>query len=466
MATIKKDDVLLLLNEAVKIAAAVVPGLTFVGVGIDLLSRAGNAAKAIKDNAAVSTKINTDVQEILDKYSEKEDILKAFAKTADGAKKKGKLLLSKKKAPKNCLYANFIKYVKNSIDNDISKFINDLCKYDLTTDMQTTIKNIFKELVQIVNDALAGTLSIETKTAVKSINQHTDDKIDTSTEVIIREIKKIAPATATQSDEPKPPITLPQTQPYSPKASDIIKPASAPADARYDTTGIKYYTFGSYPHEWNGEDKPILWRKLGRTASDDTVLLMSEYILDCAQYHHDEEDEEISWETSDIRQWLNGTGQGSYYDGERQESFFEMAFKKPEEKELIQKAANGDKVFLLSVEEAIKQLFFKSDSEINGNTVNINRATHGTEYARIEKDDGCELYVFTVDDNKTNYKGQFKDYADNSWWWLKDITLSGGFSFAARVHSDGAVDGHDNEIFDINVLGINEGVRPCVRVRL
>ncbi|MDR3263266.1 MAG: DUF6273 domain-containing protein [Clostridiales bacterium] len=469
MARINKSDVLLMITDAMKLAAAAVPGLSFVGVGIDLLSRAGESISDSKEKTAVSTNINTAVQGILEKYQkdEAEKIAAAFFKTADGKNNKKKAFSIKKKTTKGCLYTDFIEYVKKSVKNDIDGFINDLPEYGLTSDMQTTIKEIFDGLANVVNEAVAGTLSQADKAAVMTTTgvaeQSTDKILDKGNE-ILKKSDSIAPAAAVQSVQGQTIIALPQTPAYSPKASDIIKPASAPSDARYDTTGIKYYTFGSYPQGKNGESKEILWRKLGETEPDGTVLLMSEYILDCAQYHDDEEEEEISWETSDIRQWLNGTGQGSYYDGERKRSFFETAFQKPKEKKLIQKAANGDKVFLLSVEEAIKELHFKADGDIRGCTVNINRATHGTEYAKAKKDYGCKLNVFTAEQNRTEFKGLFKDYVGNSWWWLKDARFIGGWTRAANVYDDGEV--YDPGISDDDSVSDDGGVRPCVCVRL
>ena len=70
---------------------------------------------------------------------------------------------------------------------------------------------------------------------------------------------------------------------------------------------------------------PIIWRVL--EVSDGTALLFSDKVLDCVPYHTEYED--VFWEASDLREWLNETED----NGSR--SFAEMAFT-PEELQSIQ----------------------------------------------------------------------------------------------------------------------------------
>ena len=59
--------------------------------------------------------------------------------------------------------------------------------------------------------------------------------------------------------------------------------------------------FGSYPQEKDGTEKPIEWMVMKKERNK--VLLLSKYILDVKPYN--EKCEEVTWETSDIRNWLN-----------------------------------------------------------------------------------------------------------------------------------------------------------------
>jgi hypothetical protein len=113
---------------------------------------------------------------------------------------------------------------------------------------------------------------------------------------------------------------------------------------------VQYFKFGSYYQENSSEKTPIEWLVLKKT--DSKVLLLSRYGLDCKQYHH--EYACMTWEKSDLRNWLNG-------------EFLSNAFSPAEQEKIaVTKLANDDnpvygtfggantedRVFLLSIAEA------------------------------------------------------------------------------------------------------------------
>ena len=59
--------------------------------------------------------------------------------------------------------------------------------------------------------------------------------------------------------------------------------------------------FGNYPQDKDGTEKPIEWIVMKKEGNQ--VLLLSKYVLDAKPYNKEWED--VTWETSDIRQWLN-----------------------------------------------------------------------------------------------------------------------------------------------------------------
>ena len=63
----------------------------------------------------------------------------------------------------------------------------------------------------------------------------------------------------------------------------------------------KTIEFGNYPQDKDGTEKPIEWIVMKNEGNQ--VLLLSKYVLDAKSYN--EEWEDVTWETSDIRQWLN-----------------------------------------------------------------------------------------------------------------------------------------------------------------
>ena len=108
--------------------------------------------------------------------------------------------------------------------------------------------------------------------------------------------------------------------------------------------------FGNYPQEEDGTEKPIEWIVMKNEGNQ--VLLLSKYVLDTKPYN--KESKAVTWETSDIRKWLNN-------------EFYTTAFNKAEkgriqttliknEDNFETKTSGGndtkDKVFLLSQKEA------------------------------------------------------------------------------------------------------------------
>lgn len=76
-------------------------------------------------------------------------------------------------------------------------------------------------------------------------------------------------------------------------------------------------TFGSYPQsDASGNTKELIeWIVLDRQG--DKTLLLSKYILDCKCYNNKFED--VTWETSSLRNWLNSDFYDNAFNGSEQE---------------------------------------------------------------------------------------------------------------------------------------------------
>ena len=184
--------------------------------------------------------------------------------------------------------------------------------------------------------------------------------------------------------------------------------------------------FGNYPQEEDGTEKPIEWIVMKNEGNQ--VLLLSKYVLDTKPYN--KEWEKVTWETSDIRHWLNN-------------EFYTTAFNKAEkvkiQTSLIKNEDNSehgtsggndteDKVFLLSEKEA--ETLFSNDDE---------RIAKATGYA--EKSGVC------VNKEKS------------AMWWLRS---PGSFrDCAAGVRSYGWVSRDGNIVYDNS-----GGVRPALHLNL
>ena len=114
--------------------------------------------------------------------------------------------------------------------------------------------------------------------------------------------------------------------------------------------------FGTYEQDdkkANGKED-ILWTVLEKT--DDAVLLLSVYGLDCQPYHN--KNEAVTWETSSIRQWLNNDFLNEAFTSEQQARIRTADVPAHTNPDFETSPGNNtkDKVFLLSTEEAEQYL--------------------------------------------------------------------------------------------------------------
>ena len=132
-------------------------------------------------------------------------------------------------------------------------------------------------------------------------------------------------------------------------ANVCVRPAMWVSETFIKTS---YTNFGSYEQDndlTNGPE-PIEWEVLA--VQDNKALLVSKYALDMKRYN--EESERVTWETCDLRAWLN-------------EDFLESAFTKAERDRILLSRLDADKytrskgetgngtvdgVFVLSIKEA------------------------------------------------------------------------------------------------------------------
>ena len=185
--------------------------------------------------------------------------------------------------------------------------------------------------------------------------------------------------------------------------------------------------FGNYPQDKDGTEKPIEWIVMKNEGNQ--VLLLSKYVLDAKPYNN-EEWGDVTWETSDIRQWLNNEFYTTAFNKAEKAKIQTSLTKNEDNSKYGTSGGNDteDKVFLLSEKEA--ETLFSNDDE---------RIAKVTGYA--EK------------------SGVYVNEEKVAWWWLRS---PGRYSSsAAVVGSDGWVYG-DGSI----VSGAYDGVRPALHLNL
>ena len=187
--------------------------------------------------------------------------------------------------------------------------------------------------------------------------------------------------------------------------------------------------FGNYPQDKDGTEKPIEWIVMKKEGNQ--VLLLSKYVLDAKSYNEGWGD--VTWEISDIRQWLNNEFYTTAFNKAEKAKIQTSLIKNEDNSEYGTSGGNDteDKVFLLSEKEA--DTLFSDEEE---------RIAKATEYA--------EKLGVDINENSEE-KG--------AWWWLR--SLGNDSFYAALVNYYGWVYG-DGIGVNCNVYG----VRPALHLNL
>jgi len=190
--------------------------------------------------------------------------------------------------------------------------------------------------------------------------------------------------------------------------------------------GGKVY-FGAYEQDndlANGQED-IEWFVLAKEG--DRVLMTSKYALDCQVYNTRYED--ITWETSSLRKWLNEDFLNTAFSKEEQERIEKTKVTADENPDFDTDPGNStiDHVFLLSIVEA-KQFFTSDDGR------------------------KCEPSLYAKAQNDSLFGKDLK------FWWLR--TTGRDQHWTALVQSDGGIDSGGS------LVGGKDYVRPALWIDL
>ena len=239
--------------------------------------------------------------------------------------------------------------------------------------------------------------------------------------------------------------------------------------------------FGRYPQDENSDmPSPLTWQVLDVTK--DSALLISKYVLERYPYH--DKKENITWEQSNVRSYLNG------FDGTHNQNgidhtgkgFIDMAFTADEQRWIKQVTNTNpsspvswnnvpggnnttDKVFLLSHGEVLQ--YFPT---------NKSRVAHPTAYAIHPPTSSGRNNLYTCQvtcsgDNSCSASGCNSNGTNvqaclnvqcGSAWWLRSPAYRP--DYAANVHVDGGVS--FGGVFSDIVGTVNHALRPALYVHL
>ena len=195
------------------------------------------------------------------------------------------------------------------------------------------------------------------------------------------------------------------------------------------------YEFGHFPKVKDGQDEPLLWRVLDFDTENKRALLITENLIGCRKYHETLED--ITWEHSDLRKWLNREFIDRAFDKEDLGKIAEMPIQNPDNIEYGTKGGREtrDRIFALSIDEAEK--YFRDD---------MDRRAAVTPYA--------DSHGSFSNKSLLSSAGQ-----PAGWWWLRSPGLNSSFAFVVNpgggVYSFGGL-----------VYGSGVSVRPALWLNL
>lgn len=212
-----------------------------------------------------------------------------------------------------------------------------------------------------------------------------------------------------------------------------------------------FITFGRYEQDGNPDNgpEPIEWCMLRREENEEggtDILLLSRYCISCRAYHTPVQD--ITWEESDIRTYLNGSFCREAFDEEEQ-SLIRTSVNENPGNDLLNIDGGPDtedRVFLLSALEY--NVYFHDEEE---------RWLTGRAEATLQ---AVQEGIYTAGADPADREYLREGEEGYTRWWLRS---PGNEAYSAQfVEEDGEVF-EGGAAVDINYI---YGLRPAVWVRL
>lgn len=200
------------------------------------------------------------------------------------------------------------------------------------------------------------------------------------------------------------------------KVSQAATSVSNPRTANGVSTWDCIY-FGNYYQSNSSTKEPIKWRVLSVEGNE--AFVMADMALDCQPYN--ETDEDVTWETCTLRQWLNNTFLNTAFDAEEQSAIKTTTV--VNENNIYNNNPGGnptmDKIFLLSQNEMKNpQYGFNSN------------------YYKKSKTRQCKPSEYAVENNC--FVRSIDDYVGNCFWWLRSPGDRSDFATYVTFSNEGS----------------------------
>lgn len=240
------------------------------------------------------------------------------------------------------------------------------------------------------------------------------------------------------------------------------------ADAIQNAKKGDIITFGSYEQDANTANgrEPVEWEVL--YVSDDNVLVVSRYVLDCVPYNTKMKN--VTWENCTLRAWLNNGFYNAAFSAEEQERIMEShVINRDNAFDGTQGGSDTrDKVFCLSVDEVYRHYDFNAIHDEDGLRSSEALITEATPHASGH-------HVFTCEITNEVYEEMLKpdDYSEAcigrtvASWWLRtsgsasEPEIHYGSDCACIVANFGETGWDEGAYVVLDFIG----VRPALRLK-
>ena len=195
-----------------------------------------------------------------------------------------------------------------------------------------------------------------------------------------------------------------------------------------------FVAFGKYPQEHGDAPEPIAWHVLDN--DNGFLLLLSHDCLDCYPYNAEEKD--VTWESCDLRRWLNEDFLQKAFSVEEQAQIAvsEISGNDNEDRRQKDSAVTHDKIFCLSMNEAQRYLDGADKEKLS--------SSRATSYALSKG---------------SYYFPSFKWYGGHTWFWLR--SPGENLKMTACVNQIGNIESGGR-----SVASTDNSVRPALRVKI
>ena len=196
--------------------------------------------------------------------------------------------------------------------------------------------------------------------------------------------------------------------------------------------------FGNYYQSNSSTKEPIKWRVLSVKGNE--AFVVADMALDCKPYNETEDD--VTWETCTLRQWLNSTFLDAAFDAEEQSAIKTTTV--VNEDNISFGTAGGD--------TTSDKIFLLSQNEVKNSSYGFN-SVYDTESETRQ----CKASAYAVENNC--WTSSCDGHAGNCFWWLR--SPGDDFSSATLVTDEGG-GGISGIIVDFD----RYGVRPALNLNL